>query len=163
MEITEQENFIREVNSKVAQEIANEIDAQMLGEFEGKVLPDNLMDVDPEYLQNIKKKVEKLLLVIINHYKLNDYIDVKLRCRLSQEKLHSSKLYELYEQQKDINGNQLRYGYEYIPNDFDEWLMVYLRDYAVVESIYTLMCYSRRIVKKDLLMLNEIAQKYGVE
>lgn len=150
------------MKEKLAEEITTNVDEILLGDFKNSILGDDKFEVDPTYLHSIKQKVEKLLSNIIEHCKLAEYIDLKLRYRLSREKLSSSHLHELYEQQKDINGNQLRYGYDYIPDNFEEWLSVYVSDYFEVELIYGLMCSGRRIVKKDLIRLNEIAIKYGV-
>ena len=158
----------KSIMEKLSEQIREEIDSEMLKGFLGidmeepRTLPDNKAVVDPEYLHKIKTKVEKILLTMIEEYKLQEFMSEKYRYRLSLEKLYASKYHELFGQQKDINGIQLRRGHEYIPEDFESWLRENLPDYMETELIYTEMCKSRRIIQKDLKYLNDVAKKHKV-
>jgi len=151
---------------KLSEDIAKEIDAEVFdsffGEKEYKIVPDNRVAVDPEYLHKIKMKVEKILSKLLGDYELKEYESEKYRYRIDREKLSNSKYHKLFEENKDIDGTQLRRGYEYIPIDFEDWLYEYMSDYFDVEFIYNEMCGARRIVKDDLKHLNTIAKKHKV-
>ena len=95
---------------------------------------------------------------------MKEYESDRKRFRIDIYKLRNSKYYELYTQKKDINGKQLRRGYEYIPENFNDWLNEYLGDYFYSAFvIYEEMCNTKRIVKEDLQYLNKIAKKYKVK
>jgi hypothetical protein len=110
----------------------------------------------------VKVKVEKILSTLIKEYELQEFMSEKYRHRVSLEKLYASKYHTLFEQQKDINGIQLRRGHEYIPTDFEDWLQENFQDYRETELIYTQMCESRRIIQRDLKYLNDVAKKHKV-
>lgn len=127
-----------------------------------KILSDDKAVVDPIYLQSIKTKVEKILNKIIEKYELGDYLSDNYRCRICPSKMVDSKYYKLYEDSKDIDGKTLRYGHEYVPENFEDWKATYLTDYMNAEVIYDEMCRSKRIQKSDLIILNSLAKRYGV-
>jgi len=116
--------------------------------------------IDAKYLHEIKRKTEMVLEKIIEKYNLTPYISEKMRYRLNEEKWYQSKYKQLFDDQKDINGNKLRYGYDFIPTTFEEWANINLPDYTVVSEIYANMCGFRRVLKDDLKTLNSIAKRY---
>jgi len=150
---------LSESANELAKEFAEDIQKHILGEFKGKVLPDDKVTVDPEYLRNIKLKVETILTKMIEHYDLQDCISLKFRFRLDYDKLYSSKYHTLFSNKQDINGKYLKYGYGYMPDSFEDWVNTYLTDYCQTESIYMLMCSARRVRKDDLVFLNKMANK----
>ena len=157
------------ITEGAASDLAREIDRQFFDALDEavkeeiqKVLSDDKAKIDPEYLHNIKAKVEKVLSSIVKHYGLEDCLSEKYRYRVKTEKLYASIYHKLFEENKDIDGNILRRGYEYIPVDFEDWMKTYLSDYIDTEAIYSGMCGSRRIIKEDLIYLNKIAKKYKV-
>ena len=156
------------LTEKLSQDIADSIDAEMFDTFldkaesESKVIPDNRIAVDPEYLHKIKMKVERILSTLLDYYELREYESEKYRYRLDREKLSQSKYHKLFNENKNIDGKQLRRGHEYIPIDFEDWLNEYLSDYFDTEFVYNEMCGARRIVQDDLKQLNKIAKKHKV-
>ncbi len=173
--------FEKEKEKKIENKIENELQKELIKEFEEKMtkefqkeidkffennIHDNMQydskkqQIDSIYLHNIKKKTESLLEKIIEKFDLTPYISTKKRYRIDEEKWYQSKYKELYEQKKDINYKELKYGYEYIPIDFDDWTKIYLSDYVTVSDIYTNMCELRKVHKDDLKQLNKIAKKY---
>lgn len=151
-----------EVTKELSKQLAEEIDKDILNEFTGKVLPGNKADVDPEYLFNIKRKVEKLLDSIIAHYGVEELISDRYHHRVDMAKMCNSKYFDLFNEKKDLNGNQLRYGHDIIPQYFEDWLQEYLPDLMSTQEIYSNMCEYRRIRKEDLKELNKIAKRYKV-
>jgi len=155
-------NVEKHVTDELSKKLAEAIDREMLGEFQGKVLSDNKIDMDPEYLHKIKEKVEMILSQIVKKHGLQDCLSEKYRYRVDTGKLYASRYHKLFEENKDIDGKILRRGYEYIPVDFDDWMNIYVPDYVETANIYSEMCGSRRIRKEDLIYLNKIAKKYKV-
>ena len=154
------------IYKRMADEISAQIDKEII-EAIYKHIPDgyfeydaNKQKIDTEYLFSVKRKVEQLLKAIIEKYNLGEYISIKYRYRLDEDKWDNSKYHELYKQRKDINSKILRSGYEYVPVDFEDWTRTYLSDYTITAGIYSDMCDSRRIIKEDLVTLNKIAKRY---
>lgn len=155
------EDLTKEGLATAIEALSKEINTQM-DDDTSKVLPDNRVTVDPEYLHKIKMKVEKLLSKLIKHYKLTDFISDKYRYRIGYDKFCKSDFYTKFRNKQDINGNRLRYGHDYIPETIEDWLYINMPDYMVTEDIYGNICEYRRILKDDLASLNKIAKVYKV-
>lgn len=168
-----QQDVMEEMQKNMSDLLAEQIDREMLDALNDiaddsikKVadgtLSDTKVKIDPEYLHNIKMKVEKVLEKITEHYELEDYLSDNYRNRVSPQKWHETIYYKLYEEMKDIDGKTLKYGHEYVPTSFDDWKETYLKDYMDAELIYDSMCINKRVVKEDLIVLNKLAKKYKV-
>lgn len=164
MNITDkiQQEISKNMEDAIAAEMLAYAQAEVRPDGQFKTLSDSKADIDPEYLHSIKSKVEKILGQIIDKYELNDYLSENYRCRIDPAKMVDSKYYKLYMECKDIDGQKLKYGHEHIPENFEEWKEIYLKDYVTAEIIYNEMCGTKRVQKGDLVILNSLAKKYKV-
>jgi len=162
-------NVEDEILRKFADIVAKDIDSEILHDFQKEIekmkMPkkDSKLDVDTRYLHQVKFKIELLLVAIIQKYSLENYLSDKFRFRLDMNRYYQSEHYSLYEQKKDINGNNLRYGHDYVPTDIEDWIKTFLPDYFFVSNVYDTLCSNRRIMQDDLKKLNKIAKRYKIE
>ena len=115
---------------------------------------------DSEFVYQIKQKVEALLKILIEEYDLEQIISKDFKYKIDFGEMQNSKYYKLYEDKRNVDGLQYNYGYDYIPEGFQDWLWCNFPDFMHTEEIYDILCRTGFITQTSLRFLNNIYKKH---